>query len=104
MSAVSTAASASMSNVRQAAARTPGGQEMGPGGTVLLASPAPGGDGSTGFTGGSSALRVAGDGTGWRRSELSDLGADFPRRLILRYEGDLFQTRPARSPDVDHGP
>jgi hypothetical protein len=59
MSAVSTAASASMSKVRQAAARTPGGQEMGPGGTLLLASPAPGWDGSTWFTGGSRALLVS---------------------------------------------
>jgi hypothetical protein len=78
-----------MSKVRQAAARTPGGQEMGAGGTLLLASPAPGGDGSMWFTGGSSAV-FAGDGTGLRRPEPSDLGAVFPRRLILRYERFLF--------------
>jgi hypothetical protein len=48
-----------MSKVRQAAARTPDGQEMGPGGTLLLASPAPGGDGSMWFTGGSSAVLIS---------------------------------------------
>jgi hypothetical protein len=59
MSAVSTAASASMSKVRQAAAVTPGGQGIGPGGTVLLASPVPGWGGSTRFIGGFSALLIS---------------------------------------------
>jgi hypothetical protein len=85
MSAVSTAASASMSKVRHAAARIPVGQETGSGGAALLASPAPGWGGSTVVIGGSSAL-VAVTVRVFRRPEPSDLGADFPRCLILRYE------------------